>query len=71
MPKYNISIVIFRRDLRLEDNTALLEALEHSRAVLPVFIFDPRQLKKHEYFSQPGFQFMIQSLREEKDKTES
>ncbi|MCA9401557.1 MAG: deoxyribodipyrimidine photo-lyase [Candidatus Omnitrophica bacterium] len=64
MPKYNISIVIFRRDLRLEDNTALLEALEHSRAVLPVFIFDPRQLKKHEYFSQPGFQFMIQSLRE-------
>ena len=30
----------FRRDLRLEDNTALFHALNSGKAVLPVFIFD-------------------------------
>lgn len=35
-----ISIFWFRRDLRLEDNTALNKALEAGLPVLPVFIFD-------------------------------
>ena len=30
----------FRRDLRLEDNTALFEALKGNKKVIPVFIFD-------------------------------
>ena len=35
-----INIVWLRRDLRLEDNTALNAALSSERPVLPVFIFD-------------------------------
>jgi deoxyribodipyrimidine photo-lyase len=35
-----INIFWFRRDLRLEDNTALIKALASGLPVLPVFIFD-------------------------------
>ncbi len=35
-----INIFWFRRDLRLDDNTALNKALEGKHAVLPIFIFD-------------------------------
>jgi deoxyribodipyrimidine photo-lyase len=35
-----INIFWFRRDLRLEDNTALHKALASGLPVLPVFIFD-------------------------------
>jgi len=34
------SIFWFRRDLRLEDNTGLFQALSQSNTVQPVFIFD-------------------------------
>jgi len=36
----------FRRDLRLEDNTALSMALSSGRPVLPVFIFDTRIIEE-------------------------
>jgi len=57
---------LFRRDLRLEDNLGLLQALETSEHVLPVFVFDDRQIdpRKNEYFSAPAFHFLLQSLRE-------
>jgi len=35
-----LSIFWFRRDLRLEDNTALLHALESNHPFQPMFIFD-------------------------------
>jgi deoxyribodipyrimidine photo-lyase len=35
-----ISVFWFRRDLRIEDNTALAEALDTDFPVLPIFIFD-------------------------------
>jgi len=35
-----ISVFWFRRDLRLEDNTALQQALSNPMPVLPIFIFD-------------------------------
>ena len=35
-----IVIFWFRRDLRLEDNSALLAALKSGYQVLPIFIFD-------------------------------
>ncbi len=38
--KININIFWFRRDLRLEDNTALNQALCSELPVLPLFIFD-------------------------------
>ena len=35
-----INLVWLRRDLRLEDNSALYHALKCGRPVLPIFIFD-------------------------------
>ncbi len=40
MAKEQVSIVWFRRDLRLEDNIALNKALAESKNILPLFIFD-------------------------------
>ena len=62
MTAYQKSLFIFRRDLRLHDNTALNEALGLSKLVLPCFIFDPRQINPHPYQSKPALQFMMQSL---------
>lgn len=59
---YKTSLFIFRRDLRLDDNTALIEALKHSVTVIPCFIFDPRQYKAHPYLSVPALRFMVESL---------
>jgi deoxyribodipyrimidine photo-lyase len=60
---YRTSLFLFRRDLRLDDNTGLLEALELSERVLPAFVFDPRQQPDaNDYFSPPAFQFLVESL---------
>ena len=40
----NVSIFWFRRDLRLDDNRGLYNALKGSHPVLPIFIFDPEIL---------------------------
>jgi deoxyribodipyrimidine photo-lyase len=40
MPKFNVSLVWFRRDLRDVDHAALYHALKQSRQVFCVFIFD-------------------------------
>ena len=47
-------IFIFRRDLRLCDNTTLIYALKNYDLVLPVFIFDYNQLheSKNNFFIQ-------------------
>ena len=37
---YKKSLFIFRRDLRLEDNIGLIEALQNSTEVIPCFIYD-------------------------------
>ena len=42
----SIHIFWFRRDLRLDDNTGLFEALTSTHKVLPIFIFDTEILKK-------------------------
>ena len=42
----NITIFWFRRDLRLEDNTALMAALNSNKKVLPLFIFDENILSE-------------------------
>lgn len=56
------TLFIFRRDLRLNDNTGLIEALKNSEEVIPCFIFDPRQVKKNPYRSDNAVQFMLESL---------
>jgi len=64
MPRYRRSLFIFRRDLRLDDNTGLNLALRLSEQVLPCFIFDPEQIRPHPYQSQAALKFMLQSLGE-------
>ncbi|MDO6492665.1 MULTISPECIES: cryptochrome/photolyase family protein [unclassified Cellulophaga] len=41
-----ISVFWFRRDLRIEDNTALHYALKSGKRVLPIFIFDKKILNE-------------------------
>lgn len=62
MKKYKLSLFIFRRDLRLDDNTGLIEAMKNSETVMPCFIFDPRQVENHPYRSDHALQFMLESL---------
>ncbi len=45
MAKEKYTIFWFRRDLRLDDNIGLLEALKGNMPVLPIFIFDTEILK--------------------------
>lgn len=62
--RYQLSLYIFRRDLRLHDNTALLEALRDSEQVIVSFIFDSKQTSGNDYFGARAFCFMLQSLEE-------
>lgn len=55
------SIYIFRRDLRLSDNTALIRADSNEKEVIPIFICDPYQLENNNK-SNNCVQFMVESL---------
>jgi len=61
---YKKSIHLFRRDLRLHDNTALIQALSASQSVIPCFIFDNRQIENNPYKSNHCLQFMVKSLQD-------
>ena len=61
--KFNTVLFIFRRDLRLEDNTALIAALQNAHIVVPLFIFDEAQVTEvNKYRSKNALLFMMQSL---------
>lgn len=61
MKKYKKSIFLFRRDLRLIDNTGLIGASKSSLQTIPCFILDPKLLKK----SNPKFsKFRLPFLQE-------
>ena len=57
-----LSIVWLRRDLRLEDNTALYHALKEKHPVLCVFIFDTEILNKLEDRTDKRVQFIHAEL---------
>jgi len=61
MSKYRKTLFMFRRDLRLEDNTGLIYALKNSDEVIPCFIIDPHIMS---YFSNAIFRkrFLEESL---------
>lgn len=59
-----MNIFIFHRDLRLFDNTTLIEQIKNEGSVIPIFIFTPQQIKKNKYFSHNSVQFMCESLDE-------
>ncbi|NTV23874.1 MAG: deoxyribodipyrimidine photo-lyase, partial [Nanoarchaeota archaeon] len=60
---HKLAAFIFRRDLRLEDNTGLLKALKESEKVACCFFLDPK-VRDSKYFSANAFQFMAESLIE-------
>ncbi len=62
--KFDLSLFVFRRDLRLEDNTGLIFALNSSKAVIPAFIFTKEQIDQNPYRSDHCLQFMIESLED-------
>lgn len=62
--KFRKSLFIFRRDLRLEDNTGLIFALKSSEVVIPAFIFTPEQIEKNPFKSDHCLKFMIESLED-------
>jgi deoxyribodipyrimidine photo-lyase len=64
----NINIFWFRRDLRLEDNTALFHALKDKQQVLPIFIFDEDILEKLENKEDARVQFIYECLLEMQEK---
>ena len=51
----------FRRDLRLDDNIGLHEAIRSGRPVLPLFILDPR-LQRGAWFSPNRMAFLLDAL---------
>lgn len=62
--KYKRALHIFRRDLRVDDNTALNAALASAEEVVTCFIFNDAQVLPHRHRSVNGLAFMIESLEE-------
>lgn len=59
------SVFIFRRDLRIEDNTALNECYKNSKKIILCFFMTPTQLtQKNDYKSQRCIYFMYESIKE-------
>jgi deoxyribodipyrimidine photo-lyase len=75
-----MSVFVFRRDLRVVDNTALAELMRVARGesdmehvapsrILYIFVFDPAQIqsRQNRYHSPPAVAFMKESLKELKE----
>ena len=63
--KYENGLFIFRRDLRIQDNVGLNQALMQCRNIYTIFIFTPEQVtSKNKFKSDNSIQFMIESLDE-------
>lgn len=71
MIKYNRVIFWHRRDLRLEDNAGLFNALSRAKEVVPVFIFDRHILDKLEDPEDARVQFIHQELNRLKKELRS
>lgn len=60
---YDKILFIFHRDLRIDDNLALLKAIHNGKRVYTAFIFDPIQVSNtNKYKSDNSIQFMMESL---------
>ncbi len=59
-----VSLFIFRRDLRIQDNRGLIEGLKSSKTIIPCFILNPEQIEKNTYLGQPSLNFMFESLED-------
>ncbi len=57
-------IFLFHRDLRLFDNTGLNKCAKLGLSIIPIFIFDERQIKNNKFASSNAIEFLIQSLQD-------
>jgi len=58
---HKLSLFIFRQDLRIQDNTAFIEAIAHSDEVFPIFIHDTRAIDEFGE-NDPRFSFIEEAL---------
>ncbi len=65
-----VNIFWMRRDLRLDDNTALFHALKTRENVLPLFIFDPMMLARISNGADYRINFVYESLIRIKNELE-
>ncbi|MGZ5248074.1 MAG: cryptochrome/photolyase family protein [Flavitalea sp.] len=63
-----INIFWFRRDLRLEDNAGLFQALSSGKKVVPLFIFDTEILNKLEDKKDRRVTFIYKAVKEIHEK---
>ena len=61
---YKSAIYLFNRDLRVQDNELLTQAIAASEIVYPIFIFTPEQVDRNKYMNHRAIHFMCESLRE-------
>ncbi len=66
-----INVFWFRRDLRLNDNAGLYNALKSNLQILPIFIFDPNILDKLENKKDARVTFIHQTLEKIKSDLEA
>lgn len=61
-----MNLFLFHRDLRLIDNTTLIDQIKNEGNITPCFILNTEQIDKNinKYFSNNSVQFMIESLIE-------
>jgi len=63
--KYDKGLFIFRRDLRIYDNTTLIKASDMCKEIICCFIFTPAQVtSENKYKSENAIQFMIETLND-------
>lgn len=62
--QYELTLFLFHRDLRIQDNTAMIQAMKQSKKILPLFIFDTKQIEQNTYKSENALQFMCESLQD-------
>lgn len=67
-----MNVYIHRRDIRVEDNTTLINFVKYTKnkGIYPIFIFSPEQIDKdkNKYFSDKLVKFMCESLFELKKR---
>jgi deoxyribodipyrimidine photo-lyase len=58
------AVFIFHRDLRIVDNTTLIQTMREGFQIIPIFVFPSEQIdpKKNAVFSNAAVQFMCESL---------
>jgi deoxyribodipyrimidine photo-lyase len=61
--KTNVNVFWFRRDLRIEDNVGLLQAMTGNFPVIPVFIFDKNILDKLEKPKDARVEFIFNNVQ--------